>query len=64
MAKTPTRRKAADPEYQKYREDSAASFKASKSKPKLVKMQRDDGKTADVHPDMIEHFRKGGYKEL
>lgn len=33
------------------------------AKPKLVKMQREDGKTADVHPDMVDEYRKGGYSE-
>ena len=33
------------------------------AKPKVVKMQREDGKTADVHPDMVEHYRKAGYSE-
>jgi len=36
---------------------------AHTSKPKSVKMRRADGKTADVHPDMVEDFRKGGYRE-
>lgn len=27
----------------------------------LVKMTREDGKTADVHPDMIEEYKVGGY---
>ncbi len=28
----------------------------------LVKMVREaDGKTADVHPDMVEHYQRGGY---
>lgn len=29
---------------------------------KTVKMVRDDGKTADVHPDMVNEYRKGGYQ--
>jgi len=29
----------------------------------LVKMIRDDGKTADVHPSMVEDYKSGGYKE-
>ncbi len=28
----------------------------------MVKMIREDGKTADVHPAMIEEYIKGGYK--
>jgi hypothetical protein len=27
-----------------------------------VKMRREDGKTADVHPDMVDHYRKGGFE--
>ena len=34
------------------------------AKPKAVKMVRDDGKTADVHPDEVENFKKGGYQVL
>lgn len=29
---------------------------------KLIKMVTDDGKTANVHPDMVEEYKKGGYK--
>ena len=41
---------------------------AKKAAPKkesnaLVKMVRDDGKTADVHPSMVEDYKSGGYKE-
>ena len=41
---------------------------AKKAAPKkefnaLVKMIRDDGKTADVHPSMVENYKSGGYKE-
>jgi hypothetical protein len=41
---------------------------AKKAAPKkesnaLVKMIRDDGKTADVHPSMVEDYKSGGYKE-
>lgn len=37
--------------------------KAPVKKPEntLVKMVR-DGKTADVHPDEVENYRKGGYE--
>lgn len=31
-------------------------------KEKTVQMKREDGKTADVHPDMVDHYRKGGYE--
>lgn len=27
----------------------------------LVKMKREDGKEADVHPDMIDHYAAGGF---
>lgn len=33
------------------------------AKPALVKMVRPDGKTADVHPDEVENYRKGNYRE-
>jgi hypothetical protein len=29
--------------------------------PEMVKMER-NGKTADVHPTMVEEYRKGGYE--
>ncbi len=29
----------------------------------LVKMVREDGKTADVHPQEIDNYRLGGYRE-
>lgn len=29
----------------------------------LVKMKTADGKTADVHPDMVEEYKSGGYVE-
>lgn len=29
----------------------------------VIKMQREDGHTADVHPDMVEEYKKGGYVE-
>ena len=28
----------------------------------LIKMIRDDGKTADVHPDMVEDYKLGNYR--
>lgn len=34
-----------------------------KSAPKLTKMRREDGKTADVHPDEVQNYRQGGYSE-
>lgn len=30
----------------------------------LIKMQRPDGHTADVHPDMVDDYRKGGYDPI
>lgn len=32
-------------------------------KAKLIKMVREDGKTADVHPDMVAEYKKGGFRE-
>lgn len=29
----------------------------------LIKMIRDDGKTANVHPSMVEDYKTGGYRE-
>lgn len=29
-----------------------------------VKMIREDGKTANVHPAEVENFKKGGYTEV
>lgn len=29
--------------------------------PKLVKMEREDGKKVDVHPDMVSEYKKGGF---
>ena len=31
--------------------------------PRLVKMRREDGKAADVHPDMVDDYKLGGYRE-
>lgn len=42
-------------------EASKADAKAEKVK--LVKMVRDDGKTADVHPDEVSNYALGGYKK-
>lgn len=30
---------------------------------KLIKMKRDDHEV-DVHPEMVEDYRKGGYSEI
>lgn len=40
----------------------------TETSPKLVKMARDpeiypDPHTADVHPDEVENYRKGGFEE-
>ena len=32
------------------------------TKPKLVKMVRPDGKTADVHPSEVENYKLGDYE--
>ena len=32
--------------------------------PTLVKMVRNDGKEAMVHPSMIDAYKSGGYKEV
>ena len=46
----------------------AAKKPAAQTAPKkdlnaLIKMIRDDGKTADVHPSMVEDYKSGGYRE-
>jgi len=46
----------------------AAKKPAAQTAPKkdsnaLIKMIRDDGKTADVHPSMVEDYKTGGYRE-
>ena len=33
-------------------------------KPKLTKMVNADGKTADVHPNEVANYEKGGFKCL
>lgn len=30
----------------------------------LVKMIRDDGHEADVHPEMVEDYKTGGYRVI
>lgn len=47
---------------------AAKKAPAKKAAPKKdsnapVKMIRDDGKTADVHPSMVAEFKSGGYRE-
>ena len=50
-------------------EETKDQSPAPKAKPKpapkakLVKMVREDGKTADVHPDMVGEYKKGGFRE-
>ena len=39
-----------------------AAKKPAKKKDSLVKMVRDDGLKADVHPEMVEEYKRGGYK--
>lgn len=51
--KKPTRRAA----------PKKAAEAAEPKKVTLVKMVRDDGKTADVHPQEVENYRVGGYRE-
>lgn len=48
---------------------AAKKAPAKKAAPKkdsnaLVKMIREDGKTADVHPSMVDEYKVGGYKEV
>lgn len=43
-------------------ETSKADAKAEKVK--TLKMVRDDGKTADVHPDEVANYALGGYKKV
>ena len=44
------------------KEARQANAKAAE-KVKTVKMVRDDGKTADVHPDEVANYALGGYKK-
>lgn len=41
----------------------ASQANAKAQKVKTVKMVRDDGKTADVHPDEVANYALGGYKK-
>lgn len=41
----------------------AKKDKEQKQDAKLVKMKTQDGKTADVHPDMVDEYKKGGYEK-
>lgn len=42
------------------KESSDAGQEGKKAQVKLVAMER-DGKTADVHPDMVDEYKKGGW---
>ena len=37
--------------------------KAAPKTPSIVKMVHDDGRTADVHPSMVDAYKSGGYRE-
>jgi len=54
--------KAVQGEASQTTETSQADAKAEKVK--TVKMVRDDGKTADVHPDEVANYALGGYKKV
>lgn len=51
-------------DYKPESETTKPSKPGPKPKPRTVKMRRPDGKEADVHPDMVESYRKGDYKEV
>lgn len=38
--------------------------KVEQIKSNLIKMKRPDGKTADVHPDEVNNYGKGGYVKI
>lgn len=40
-----------------------AAKKAAPKKAALVKMER-DGKQADVHPGMVDHYKAGGWHKV
>lgn len=46
------------------KEPANAKDQKDAKEPKLVKMKRQDGKTADVHPDEVGNFAKGGYVKV
>jgi hypothetical protein len=31
---------------------------------KLIKMAKEDGSLADVHPEMVDHYKSGGFKTV
>ena len=41
----------------------AKKTETKEEKTDLIKMVRDDGHEADVHPEMVEDYKAGGYKE-
>jgi hypothetical protein len=41
----------------------AAKKAAPKASPSIVKMVHEDGRTADVHPSMVDAYKSGGYRE-
>lgn len=43
--------------------ESKTTQKPKKPAVKLVKMKRGE-KTADVHPDMVEHYIAGGFEKV
>jgi hypothetical protein len=53
--KKPTRRAAP--------KKAAEAAEPKQTKVTLVKMVREDGKTADVHPQEVDNYRSGGYRE-
>jgi predicted TPR repeat methyltransferase len=42
--------------------EAEAKAKADDKGPKLVKMFKDDGSKADVHPDEVENYKLGDWK--
>lgn len=44
-------------------QEETSETNAKAQKVKTVKMVRDDGKTADVHPDEVANYALGGYKK-
>jgi hypothetical protein len=40
-----------------------AAKKAAPKAPSTIKMVHEDGRTADVHPSMVDAYKSGGYRE-
>jgi len=57
MAETKTTKKAPA------KKPAAKKPAPKKESSSLVKMVREDGKTADVHPSMVDDYKSGGYTE-